>query len=551
MANPPAAPSWWAGPFGLLLGVVAVGSPIGDGALLNLDLLAVGDLDVPRSLVALGPEIPRRAPIQAFWALVSPPLSAAEVLRLWMIAIVAVAAVGIVRQLRDVVAPIALGAATLYALSPFLLTRLGVGHLGFATAVALLPWAFDTLHRPIESGRTTLLWLAGFALCGYFGALIAGPVVLVGLVSERRLPGARQVLGAVGTQVPWLVPALVSVGDATGAAASERFETRFDDAAGLVRLLVGHGFWRGSNQLGATGAWTVLAAALLALLAWAGIRWAGRPDRGPLLALGLVGLAVTLASRVPGIDRAYDELTQRVVFAPVREGHRLLALTLFAVVVFAARGLDLVLSGRPAAVRLGGGVLLGAGALALAWPALWGLDGSVTDHPVPDAWAEAERLVDAEPGLTLALPWSQYFDVAIADGRRAHHPVPALVGGDVVFRHDLGLGAGDRISRDPREDDAETLVRALRFGEDVEQRLAGLGVSWIVALPDLDDGDIDRLRESGAVEIALDTPTIAVFRGPGGDTDSLDDWNVTASLIVAADLAWLLAIGVLARPRRQ
>ena len=47
-----------------------------------------------RWLVGLGPEVPRRAPLQAAWALLSPPLSAAEVTRIWMILIVAVATAG-------------------------------------------------------------------------------------------------------------------------------------------------------------------------------------------------------------------------------------------------------------------------------------------------------------------------------------------------------------------------------------------------------------------------------------------------------------------------
>ncbi len=539
------------GALGLALGLLVVGPPMGDGALLNLDLLAVGHLEVPRSLVALGPEIPRRAPLQAAWALLSPPLSAAEALRLWMILIVAVATAGMARYLRELAAPVALGAAGLYGLSPFLVTRLGVGHLGFATAVALLPWAAGTLLRPVASGRTTLLWLAGFALCGYFGALVAGPLVLAGLLNERRLPGVGPAVAAVGTQVPWLIPALASVGDATGAAASESFETDFDDLASALLLLVGHGFWRGSNQLGTTGAVAVLAAALLAVLAWAGVRWAGGPHRWSLVGLGLVGLGITLASRVPGIETAYDQLTRRVVFAPIREGQRLLVFTVFAVVVLAGRGLDLVLTGRPRPVRIGSGMLLGGAALTLAWPSLWGLDGAATDHAVPADWQRADQIVDADPGLTLALPWSQYFDVAIADGRRAHHPVPALVGGDVVFRHDLGLGATDRISRDAREEAAALLVRALRFGQDVSPHLEALGVSWIVALPDLDDGDIARLRDLDAVETILDGPSIAVFDGPGGAGGSLTAWNATASAIVVADIAWLAGVGAVALSRRR
>lgn len=526
---------------GLVLGLLAVGSPTGSGALVNLDLIAIGDLGVPDSLVGLGPEIPRRAPLQAVWALLSPPLSAAEVTRVWMILIVAVAFAGTMRLLDDVRRPIAAGAAACTALGPFLLTRLAVGHLGFATAVALLPWALPALAAPLTRPRRTLLWLGGFALCGYFGALVAFPVVVAGLLvgpRERLTPAA--VGAALATQVPWLAPAIAALGDADGAAGSERFRTDVDTVADAVRLLVGFGFWRGSNQLGHQNAGAVLVALLLAVLAGAGWRWGRGDHRGVLSSLAVFGLCVAAASTVPGVDDAYADLTRVIVFAPLREGQRLLVFVVLALVVFAARGLDTVLDERPSRVHLAGGFGFALAAIVLAGGSWWGLDGAAGDHDVPAAWDEAAAVVESDPGLVLALPWSQYFDVVAADGRRGHHPVPFLIGGDVLFRHDLGLGADDRISRDDREDEARTLVRSLRFGEPIGGQLKMLGVRWIVALPDLGTDDIDRLRTSDEVETVLDRPAIAVFAGPGGERRPLTSWTGTATVLAALHGLWLV-----------
>lgn len=539
---------------GLGLGVLVVGWPGGDGALVNLDLLAIGDLDAPRSLVALGPEIPRQAPIQALLAAISPPLSAVEVTRLWMIAIVALAFTGMTLHLRCARIAVRGGAGVAYALSPFLLTRLAVGHLGFATAVALAPFALSALQRPLDDTRRTFLWLCAFATCGYFGALVAGPMVAIGVIAQRARPTAGQVSSAVLSQTPWLLPALVSIGDASGAAGSSQFETTVSSGADLARLVIGFGFWRDANQLGWENAWTLLVALLVLLFAGIGVRWGVQRQKLQLVALGALGLAVSLASVVPGVRTVYDRLTEVALFAPLREGQRLLGFTVLAAIVLAARGLDALLDGARRPAVWATGAALGATMLTVTGGALWGLDGATDAHAVPDSWYEAAAIVETEPGLTLALPWSQYFDVSIADGRRGHHPLPRFLGGEVIFRHDLGLGASGRISRDDREDDVRVLLRALRLGEPVDNRIRELGLAWVVALPETPLGrdDIDRLRGVATLDVVHDTPDVVVFRGPGGATRTLSDWDAAATVVLIADLAWLaIALTVVGRPRDE
>ena len=45
-----------------------------------------------------------------------------------------------------------------------------------------------------------------------------------------------------------------------------------------------------------------------------------------------------------------------------------------------------------------------AAAFVLIGPSLWGFGGQVDPVDRPPEWAEARRLVDAEPGPVLALP---------------------------------------------------------------------------------------------------------------------------------------------------
>lgn len=546
----------------IAVGVLVVGPPGGNGLLANLDLIAVGDLDVPASLLAMGPEIPRRAPLQATLALLSPPFDAATMLRLWMIAIVAVAATGMFRAVGRVAVPLRIGAALLFALNPFLLTRLAVGHLGFATAVAMMPWAAPTLlgapdrprtEQPAGEGpvsRATLLWLAAFAMCGYFGALIAGPMVVLRLVADRHRPGPTDVASMIVTQIPWLAPAIAAAGSASGAVGSESFETHVDTVADGIRLVIGFGFWRTSNQLGSAGAAAVIVALVGLMLAVVALRFSPRPGLPRLAALGLVGLAVAAASAVPGVSDAYNELTESIVFAPLREGQRLLALTVFASIALSTAGLAAVLDRRPVGRWVVGAAAAGA-ALGLSASALWGLDGAADGYRTPGEWQEVADVVERDGGSVLALPWSQYFDLDAAGGTRAHTPLPALLGGDVVFRHDLGLGATTTVARDDRTEVGARLVRELRFGEPIDASLAELGVRWIVALPDLDDGaDIALLRARTELTTVVDEPSIALFRVDDGPVDSPtapNPWGAVPAIVLALDAVWLGGVFVLVR----
>ena len=95
------------------------------------------------------------------------------------------------------------------------------------------------------------------------------------------------------------------------------------------------------------------------------------------------------------------------------------------------------------------------------------------------------------------------------------------------------------------------LLRALRFGEDIDGPMRDLGVTWIVALPDLDDGDIAALRRAEGVETVVDDEAISLFRSRGVeaivpvdpvDPGDLTAWDATATAVLMFDVVWAAAL---------
>ncbi len=512
VASYPGAVAWV---LGIGLGWALVGDPVAGGARLNLDLVAIGDLDVPPSLFGIGSELPRWPPVEALFALVSPPLDDATVKGLWMVAIVATAVAGTTHHLREVRLPLRLAAAVIYGMSPFLLTRIGVGHLGTASAAALLPWAFDDLAAPFLRRRATVLFLAGFALCGYYGALIALPVVLIGRLMGSRRFTVGEVATLVSLQIPWLLPAIMTPGPRGDVAGSASFETEIRSVADLALLPLGHGFWLRVENVGARHAGALILVAGILVFGLVGALWAPLRHRRVLLLSTTAGAVVATASTIPGIDGAFDALTSTPAFAPVRESHKLAVLLVFGLIAFAAHGAELWVSSRPRRGVLAAGLVsVGAVVLALsvAGSSFGGLDGRVNAVAVPASWDQAAVVIAREPGTTIVLPWSQYLDLTVADGRRVHQPLPFLLPGDVIIRHDLALpGVDGGEARDKRESAVTTMIAALRLGEPIEGRLADLDVHWIVALPDRGTDDIDRLRSDPTLDVIVDADELTLF----------------------------------------
>jgi hypothetical protein len=498
---------------GVVAGLVVLGPALWPGSLLNLDLVLTPTLPVPAGIWGLGPELPRRVPYGVVLAWGSHLLSGAAVGKLWLITSVAAACAGAARLVRPATVPVQAGAALLYGLSPFMLTRIGVGHLGVAMAMGLLPWALPALLQPGRRPRAAVLWAAALGLTGFAGGILALGAVAVGMGADRDRRAFVAGAGALAGQLTWIVPGVTVATAGVTLTDADAFATRADGVVGLLGLPAGHGFWRESSQVGGD-AGTGVAVLGLVLLALAVIGARALPSawRTRAAVAAGAGLALAAASALPGVDDAYAAFSRTAAGSPVRESQRWLVLFLVWLAPAAALG----------AARVGGrltpAVPVGV-ALALAWPGLWGVDGRLDPVEFPGGWARMQAAIRRAPGPVLALPWHQYLDLGFADGRRVLNPLPDYLGGDVVVSSNPELQQGRYEASDPREPAADAAVRAALRGEPVAEDLARLGVRWVVLLHEVDWREYGALAHDPGLERAvrdraLDVYRVRAWRGP-------------------------------------
>jgi hypothetical protein len=559
----------WLG--GALLALVLLGPVLGPGALLTSDLVVIDPVPVPRGVWGLGPELPRRVPLWVPIAWLAPIVSSELLVKLLMAASITVAFAGAHRLTRRLLdgrrsgtVPggwLAAGAGVLYAASPFLLTRLAVGHLMVAVPMAALPWALPHLLQPARSVPRTFLAAAALGFGGHVGGIVALVVVTVGLCSGRgggagrapgsggagrapgsggagRAPGSGEagrrwaaLAAAVVAQLPWLVPGVVVVllAGRAGPTDAVAFRSDLDGMAGALGLLAGHGFWQPTYQVG-RAAPAAVAGAVVLVLAVAGAAQVPQRWRVPFAVLVVLGLAAAAVPALPGGPELLALLGALPGGATARESQRFAFIALVVLAPVAALG-----AGRlsASAARIVGdgerpglaGAAQGAVAatalavgVASALPAVGGVDPRLRPVELPPAWHEASSIVTAAPGPVLALPWHQYLDVDV-DGRRrrALHPGPLLLGGDVLISSDPELDQPEHRERlDPREETAGVIVAGARAGRLVSGDLAGLGVRWVLVLHEVDWRQYSGIGDQDpGLRAALRTP-------------SLDLWEVRA-----------------------
>ena len=474
---------------GAVLGAVILGPALGPGSLLSLDLLVTPHIPIPNGLYGLGPALSQRVPSFAALGLASFLLGGPLATKLALLAMVASAYAGAARLVGPGAHPLTRAASgVLWAGGPFLLTRIGVGHLNVVWALAVLPWMVPRLARPSADPRATFLASCLLAFGGPASGTLGVAVVAVSLVCERRR--ARPIPVAAGVAVAnllWVLPTAVLLWAGAEVTGSGGFATRPVGVAGWLSLPVGTGFWRADFQAGATG-W---AAAIAGVVVF-GLACVGRPQldhrwRAPLTAVAAVGLALSLASTVPVVRDAYRWVSGLSIGAPLRESHRFLALWLLGAAPAAALG------GAELARRLAAGhdgrrrlapvalvLPLAAGVLA-GVPGWWGIDGRLDPVDFPAGWAAAHERIEAQPGTTVALPWSEYPPLSFADGRQAFNPIPDYLGGDVISSYDPLFHPG-QISQeqvDRRAVVVDRLARAAWTGGWIGKDLAHLGVRWV------------------------------------------------------------------------
>lgn len=523
---------------GLVVAVVLLGPVLGPGALFNLDLVAHDHWPFPRSFWGIGPELPRSVPLELVLSALAWASSGAVAVKLFYLAAFSSAFAGAHRwAIRLGTGDLgALAAALLYATSPFLVTRVAVGHLTMVGAYAVLPWVLPTLLRPSADLRATVRAAAPLALMGFYGGLVLAAVTLTGLTTERQRRPLAVGWRLAAVNLPWLVPGFVLFVQGPGLAGSEAFPSGVDSPAAAAGLVAGTGFWQPLLQPGGTdGVRTAVCGLVLLGLVVRGWQGATHDVRRAAAILMVFSVGIVLADAAPGSRTVYEVLTGIGPAAALREPHRLLVLHLVWAAPLAVRGAQLLAPRvRPEWRR---SVLLVPAALAvvLGGPALWGISDRMAPVDVPDGWHEARATIAEQPGTTLVLPWYRYLDIDAARNQRVLNPSLRFFGPDVIVSSDLGLPGGGAEAVDPREPAIEELLAPMRRGEPVAPELTAAGVRWIVILHEVDyEGFLQLLDVPGLTPVLADVD-IDLIRvdGVAGPLVNLDGLPVEHNTLAA------------------
>jgi hypothetical protein len=443
---------------------------------------------------------------------------------------------GMARLVRRHGAIAAHAAGAVFALSPLLLTRAGVGHLSVTLAAAALPWALPSLTRPGRDLRATFTAASALGFSGPFGGSIAVLIAVVSILCGAHRRAIRGLIVTLFAQVPWAVAVGLYARDVP--IDTNEYRTNLSGLTDIVGVSAGRGFWLPQFQVGGSGALAFTMALVLLFFAWFGSRDLPRHLHRPMIVLGLFGWLATVVSSVRLFDGAVDAATSNVVTSIWREPQRLAVLHLVWLAPAAVLG----------AVRIGRGFhdcrvklrlflklmpVVAAGVLAL--PGVWGLDGQLKPVTIPTDWVDAKVAIDDEPGTVLALPWAQYVDLGIAGQptRLMKHPLPTYLGGDVISsvtdRDPMGVPGATNL----RNVRAEALVARLSNGESISEALADLGIRWVVLLKDDSANPYGALLNDDGLSSVTDGDSIVAFK--------VDDWKGPAVTSTGRSVAvkWL------------
>ena len=520
---------------GIVVSLLVVGPGLAPGSLLNLDLILVPDPPLPPGFWGLGPELPRRVPMWVFVTWLAPLLGGDVVGKLMMLVGLTLAFVGMYRLTASMlersgttsVTLLAIGAAGIYAFSPFLVTRVAVGHFMVLWTMAVLPWAAPSLLEAHRSGRRTFLWSLTFAVAGVYGAAICGALLIAGQVVARGRRAWVVALTFLAGQLVWLVPMTIVLLTAPSGVRSNAsaFPASLHGIGAFGQLVAGLGFWSPLFQVGGSSPYLAVAGIVLAALAVFGVPDLPRGWRGPLTVLAAISFVVSASSALAGTSSVALWVTSTPLGAPFRETQRMLTLFVFWVAPAAALGavrLARTFRGGMAAVCVTMPVVL---AVILLGPGLWGAGGQLRPITFGADWQASRAAVESEPGTLIALPWYEYYSSEMTDHRTVLNVMPYYFGGDVITASDPNITAeSHQEGLDPREAPVSALVDRLRAGEHVSSELADLGVRWIALQHAIDWQTYGGLSDDPGLETVVNGDGMTLLKvldwhGPVWSTD--------------------------------
>lgn len=452
----------------LALTAVLLGRSLGRGQLLYRDFVTVPEPVLSARTWGFEGSAPRAVPLDAIAALLAPVVPTWVQQQVMLVSTLLLAGVGtavLLRRRGVVAASVGAGVATW---SPYAAERLLLGQPPTLLAWSMIPWLVFAVGRRGSLVRR-VGWVVVAALPAAltpYGGVVAACTVLGTAALVHRAPPRELGLMAVAAVLwclPWLVPALGGRTDAGQADGAVAFAVRLERPLDVLEVFAGGGVWARGATLDSRQHWLPLAASAVVLgLAVVGLRVL-RGRRRTLLALLMVAPPAAALLLATPWGLSFWALAQSVPgVALVRDTHRLLGISWFAVALLSGLGASRVaggvqaLAGRAAAA----GVLGAAVALApLSAPEQADrLHAAYVPVTFPASFGEVVRAVGDEP--VLVLPWQPLRRVGWVGSEPFLDPLPLALSGPVVIAQDLLVERDGRLLRVGTSDPAPSAAWA-------------------------------------------------------------------------------------------
>jgi hypothetical protein len=449
-------------------------------------------------------------------------------------------------------------AGTLYAVNPFVYTRMIMGQWGLLLGYALLPVALASTLKTVReptAGRCarTALWLAGTAVLslqmGAIAVLVCAVAGIFELASRPRRRGAVLALAAVVVLLLvlssfWLLPAFRGgeLAGSVGKADLQVFKTRSTSRAGTWLSVAGlYGYWKtaidGLLPRNYVPLWPLFAIGLVALSLYGFLSFRRDPARRPLvqamLALGVLGFFLSLGTRAPITGPVFSFVYNHLAaFRIFREPQKFAALLALAYAVLGGLGVERLLERHELARdRRSAGLSgdAGGGPSRRAWlvPALLilavcfysfrmfgGLWGEATAVSYPRSWARAQEVLnqDREDWRVLYLPpyWYMRFDFTDS-GRAINSPMPFYFTNRYVQLNALVVG-GVQVDRQPVDTYVQAALDSARERGNLGAMLAPLDVKYVLMPVNIAGSHFRFVQEQKDLEVVRRWSDLVLLR---------------------------------------
>lgn len=481
------------------------------------------------------------------------------------------------------------GAATLYAVNPFVFNRAYVGHVPLLIGYALLPLATHSAiaarsARGVRLVAPAVWWAVLTALSVHF-CWIFGVIMIAVACCSRSNVGrtARWLLinvAVFGFSCAYLLlphfATTLPVNIGQGSLAT--FRTTADPRLGLLINVIGlYGFWRtGPGPVlpkALFSGWPLLLLAIL-LVAGAGaysmIRRQADDDANDdandggrrllaivLLVSGTLGVLLAMGDQGPtgALFRwAYYHVP---FFNIMREPQKFSMLIALALAIFFGRGVAVLMANAANLRRttyLLVGVLLSVGIPLAYTPTIFGgLDGQIALSQIPQSWSQANTLMGNGVGKILDLPWHEYLAFSFTDGRVVANPAASSFSRDVISGDNLQVPSFQSNSTSARSNYLQTLFADGPHIKNFGSLVAPLGVQFVILSKSVDWSSYQWLAQQSDLRLLMNTDDLEVwknlsYKGVGARYSSISSvTSITQLEAIAARAAGQVAPYVLAR----